>query len=60
MNQMSYESGQLSVCYLTDVLGHLPAVGQLGCVLRTDVVALLQVEGLLVLQLRNNRKHRHR
>lgn len=37
--------------YLTDVLGDFPAVGQLGGILRTNVVALLNVEGLFVLQL---------
>lgn len=42
--------------YLADVLGHLPAVGQLGSVIGTDVLTPLCIEGLFVLQLRMEEK----
>ena len=42
---------KLTYTYLTDVLGVVPAVGQLGRVRCADVLTLLQVEGLVVLQL---------
>lgn len=47
---------KLAVRYLTDVLGRLSGLSQLGCVIRPDVVTLLCIEGFFVLQL-HERKH---
>lgn len=42
------------VNYLTDNLCNLPGVCQLWCIIRSNVVALLKVEGFFVFQLHNN------
>lgn len=57
---MKTKSYGCRVLYLTDDLGDLSAMGQLGCVLWADVLALLCIEGLLVFQLYNIRTYRHR
>lgn len=43
--------------YLTDNLRSLSTVSQLWCIFRSNVVTLLQVKGLLVLQLSDQNKN---
>lgn len=56
INKTQIHKNKSGHCYLTDNLCDLSRVSQLWCILRSDVVALLQVKRFFVLQLSNNRK----